>query len=50
MHINLHLDYVPQKDEWYVWNCNNSSEFFVKFDCRTAALDFMVKLIAEVKK
>ena len=50
MTINMHLDYVRETGMWHVWNCTNHSEFFVKFDDRDAAIEFMVKMIAEVKE
>lgn len=50
MTINMHLDYVEKTNTWHVWNCTNHSEFFIKFDNREDALDFMVKMIAEVKE
>ena len=50
MTINMHLDYVRETGMYHVWNCTNHSEFFIKFDNREDALDFMVKMIAEVKE
>ena len=50
MTINMHLDYVRETGMYHVWNCTNHSEFWIKFDNREDALDFMVKMIAEVKE
>ena len=50
MTINMHLDYVRETGMYHVWNCTNHSEFWIKFDNREDALDFMVRMIAEVKE
>lgn len=46
----MHLDYVRETGMYHVWNCTNHSEFWIKFDNREDALDFMVRMIAEVKE
>jgi len=49
MDLNLILDFDEFPGQWEVWNKTNNSEFRIKFDCRDAAITFMVQLVAEVK-
>lgn len=49
MDINLHLEYDRKKVMWTVWNITNHSEFMVKFNDRDDAIEFMVRMISEVK-
>lgn len=49
MDINLHLEFDSKKAMWIVWNITNHSEFMVKFNDRNDAIEFMVRMIAEVK-
>ena len=48
LNLNLYLDEFS--GQWAVWNKTNNSEFRIKFDCRDAAITFMVQLVAEVKQ
>ena len=50
MHINFELHFDRIKGTWHVWNRTDHSEFFIQFDDRDDALDFMVKMIAEAKE
>ncbi len=50
MDLNLIMDFDTNAGTYVVWNKVNNSEFTVTFDCRDAALTFMVQLIAEVKQ
>jgi len=48
LNLNLYLDEFS--GQWAVWNKTNNSEFRIKFECRDAAITFMVQFIAEVKQ